>query len=199
MSLSSIIKLVIIFGILLVIGIGLILIISQNNPAPTLPDQSRYGTNLPAQIKAEITKTSSSESDEITEEYHLQLKVSFWTGRGEKVITPTGELIIKLFSPIDPVPKRSEWYGVDGSKTQNPAEKIMQPVITKQLNLGQVELTNGEAVIHLKSGFKVVDIKQYLSLGVEYKDTNRASGVVGSQPATQKPLILRYDIPLYQY
>lgn len=201
MGLSSIIKLVIIFGILIGIGIGVLFIISQNkeislSDSVLIPQPS----NLPTQLKAEIVKTSSSEPDEITEEYHLQMKVSFWTGRGEKVITPTGELNIKVFSPVDPVPKRSEWYGVDGSKTQNPAEKIMQLVITKQLTIGQVSLTNGEAFIHLKSGFKVAEIKQYLSLSVEYKDTSPSPrSSFGGAGTTQKPLILRYDIPLYQY
>jgi hypothetical protein len=85
-----------------------------------------------------------------------------------------------------------------------PARLIGSPV-------GQAELFNGNVIIHLKSGFKVADVKQSLSLSVEYKDTNpsprssfppfgaRFAKGDGGAGTTQKPIILRYDTPLYQY
>lgn len=166
---SAIIKLVIVFSIVILSGTALIFFLNDKQVNRTL---------MLAQIKPEIVKESVGEptGNPLVEEYHLSLRILFYSNRGEKIIPSGGELNITVFKPILSLDKPKDGL-------------IMKPVLNRLINLSGNKIANSEMLIPIKSGFKLTSQTDCLSVSVEYIP----------QGTTSKTTVLRADIPYYQY
>jgi len=175
---TRITRLISVFLLIIALGVFSLVTLNKNNQFKGQPiTQSQSSLLIPGKIITEIVKESGSGEDEITEEYHLYAKITFLNNKGEKMPLPYGQLDIKLFTPIN---------GANSGQ----GSLFMKQLLTRKIDLSIVEEIHGEFKVHLLSGIKLTDERKSISISAEYVDTDANA---------EKPVRLRYDIPLFQY
>ena len=132
MKMSSIIKLIVVFAILIIIASAFLVNISTSEKNRML------SKNYPVKINAELI--SEIENDGVTEEYHIYLNTIISDTDGKQIEKPGGVLEIKI-------------YGMIGNN-----KNIMKPIFVKSVILNKeskIHLISGFKLIDSRRNISV--------------------------------------------